>query len=163
MAGTAQCAFLRRAPGQSPVPERLCTVEQAGVSVSLKPGPRYLELTCELPVTPNDDCYEPCLSRDGRFVVFSSYASNLVANDQNRTSDVFCYDRQTSKVELISHRPDGHPGNGPSYSPTVSADGSVIAFASRATDLDPAGSLVYVWERASGRVSAEPGSGDGGR
>ncbi len=44
----------------------------------------------------------PDISADGRFVAFSSGASNLVANDDNNNVDVFLLDRQQGTIEIVS-------------------------------------------------------------
>ncbi|NLI85497.1 MAG: hypothetical protein GX440_08935, partial [Propionibacterium sp.] len=41
----------------------------------------------------NSDSYEPAVSADGRWVVYRSDASNLVAGDTNGSYDVFVWDR----------------------------------------------------------------------
>jgi Tol biopolymer transport system component len=74
-------------------------------------------------------------SSDGRYIAFSSSASDLVAEDNNGTGDVFVFDRRTSRLERVSSREDGASANGPSRSPTLSASGQFIAFASEATEL----------------------------
>ena len=74
-------------------------------------------------------------SADGRFVVFSSFASDLVPVDNNGLEDVFLFDRQTGSVTLISRSASGQAGNGPSRGPVISADGVTIAFESSATNL----------------------------
>jgi hypothetical protein len=69
-------------------------------------------------------------------VLFSSKASNLVPNDTNGYTDVFLRDRQLGLTYLLSaNSKTGHPGNGPSATPVLSADGSTIIFASLANDL----------------------------
>ncbi len=75
-------------------------------------------------------------SADGRYVVFVSQASNLVAGDTNNTSDVFRYDRLNDEIDLVSiNRHGTGTGNSFSGSPTISADGSRVAFESFASDL----------------------------
>jgi Tol biopolymer transport system component len=70
------------------------------------------------------------ISTDGRFVVFTSDARNLVAGqvDTNGGRDVFLYDRSTDSVKLVSHRStDPTPltprfaGNGGCKDPVISA------------------------------------------
>ena len=78
---------------------------------------------------------QPVLSADGRFVVFASSASNLVANDTNARVDVFIRDLDTGMVERVSIASDGTQGNGTSNSPVVSADGRLVAFGSYASTL----------------------------
>jgi phage terminase large subunit-like protein len=45
---------------------------------------------------------ETTISADGRFVAFSSSASNLVAGDTNKATDVFLRDRETGTTTLVS-------------------------------------------------------------
>lgn len=82
------------------------------------------------------------ISADGRFVAFTSDASNLVDGDENGMVDVFVYDRQTSITQMVSVTPDGAPGNGASgirievgSKTSVSANGRFIAFHSFASNL----------------------------
>jgi RHS repeat-associated protein len=75
------------------------------------------------------------VSADGRFVVFESDATNLVANDLNGRRDVFIRDLQLGTTSLVSANPLALPGNGDSSEPSISDDGRFIAFASEASDL----------------------------
>jgi Tol biopolymer transport system component len=77
---------------------------------------------------PNDNSYGHDLSADGRFIVFYSYASNLVPGDGNDASDVFLYDRSTGSTERLSVRFDGGELVGPSEVPSISDDGRYVAF-----------------------------------
>ena len=77
----------------------------------------------------------PDISADGRYVVFESHATNLVAGDDNRKQDVFLHDRQTHVTTRVSVASDGTQGDDESYWPTISADGRYVAFSSRATNL----------------------------
>jgi len=74
-------------------------------------------------------------SADGRFVVFSTASSNLVANDNNGEEDVFLYDRISNEVQLVSRAPNGETGNAASHSAAISADGSTVVFETSATNL----------------------------
>jgi Tol biopolymer transport system component len=75
------------------------------------------------------------ISADGRFVTFSSSASNLVAGDTNDAGDVFLHDRLTGTTTRVSVGSAGAQGNGGSGAPTVSDDGRFVAFISGATNL----------------------------
>jgi Tol biopolymer transport system component len=75
------------------------------------------------------------LSADGRYVVFESTASNLVPNDTNGRSDIFWVDRQTGEIRCVSKSMLGVPTDGHSVQPSISADGSIVAFASFATNM----------------------------
>lgn len=86
-------------------------------------------------VQANADCNTPDISDDGQVIAFQSAASNLFAGANNGIAQVFARVLATSRTELISRAQGGFPGDGASAFPAVSADGSVIAFESRATNL----------------------------
>ena len=75
------------------------------------------------------------ISGDGRFVVFESEASNLVAGDTNGVSDVFLRDRVLGTTERVSEGAGGSQANGPSHSfgNAVSDNGRYVLFFSEAT------------------------------
>jgi Tol biopolymer transport system component len=77
----------------------------------------------------------PSISADGRYVAFASGASNLVAGDTNRATDVFVRDLQTETTTRVSVDGDGAQGNETSYAPSISADGRYVAFVSNARNL----------------------------
>src|SRR5204862_6499305 len=79
----------------------------------------------------------PTLSADGRYVAFSSSATNLVPGDTNGQSDVFVHDRQTRTTERVSVASAGIEGHGWSDRPAISANGRFVAFVSAAPDLVP--------------------------
>ncbi len=85
----------------------------------------------------NGSSGSPALSADGRYVTFSSRASNLVPGDNERESDVFVYDRTTRTIERVSVSGTGDEGNNFSGSPSLSADGRYVTFSSRASNLVP--------------------------
>lgn len=76
------------------------------------------------------------LSSDGRYVAFSSNATNLHPGDTSGTLDTFVKDLVSGAVELASDTPAGVGADALSIAPTISADGSLVAFATPATDLD---------------------------
>src|SRR3954453_6718010 len=105
----------------------------------------------------------PSASADGRYVAFSSWADNVVPNDANGESDVFVRDLQTGTTRLVSVASDGTQANGASFTPSISADGDVVAFRSDATNLvanDTEGFVdVFVHTMSTGRtirVSQQP-------
>jgi Tol biopolymer transport system component len=77
----------------------------------------------------------PSISADGRYVAFTSYASNLVSGDTNNTSDIFVYDTVTNTTRRVSVASDGTQGNNHSLYPDISADGRYVAFKSYANNL----------------------------
>jgi hypothetical protein len=83
----------------------------------------------------NAEAQYPSMSADGRFVVLTSSATNLVAGDTNGTADVFIHDRQTGQTARVSIADDGTQGNGGSTQPKVSGDGRFVAFESSASNL----------------------------
>jgi Tol biopolymer transport system component len=98
--------------------------------------------------------FEPSISGDGRFVVFPSFATNLVAGDSGGHMDIFVRDRWTSTTERLSVSSGGVQGNGRSDTPRISAEGRFVVFSSDATNL-VAGDTdqvrgVFVRDRASG-------------
>lgn len=102
------------------------------------------------------------ISSDGRFVTFSSWATNLVPGDSNAVADVFVRDRQDGRTERASLSSNSQQGNARSYGSSISANGRFVAFHSRATNLvanDTNGTAdVFVRDRLSGsteRVSVD--------
>lgn len=106
-------------------------------------------------VEANASSFAPQISADGRFVVYYSSADNLVtspAMQPNGVDDIFIYDRKrftTYQLSGILGTASGSGGfsvvteaDGSSSMPTIAGDGKsktksyVIAFESRATDLD---------------------------
>ena len=83
----------------------------------------------------NNSSIKTQLSADGRYLVFESAASNLVANDTNGVSDVFRRDLVLGTTVLVSTAIGGSAANSSSHSPVVSADGRHVAFHSFASNL----------------------------
>ncbi len=77
----------------------------------------------------------PSISADGRFVAFESNSTNLVAGDTNNNSDIFVRDRLTNITTRLSINSTGTQGNIGSFNPSISADGSFVAFDSLADNL----------------------------
>ena len=75
------------------------------------------------------------ISGDGRFVAFESDATNLVPGDTNNRRDIFIRDRLTNTTTRVSVDSAGNQGNSDSTTPSISADGRFVAFASNATNL----------------------------
>jgi hypothetical protein len=77
------------------------------------------------------------ISRDGRYVAFDSYATNLDPSDTLAFNvlDIFVHDRETGVTTLESASSTGAQGNSESETPAISADGQSLAFASFATNL----------------------------
>jgi Tol biopolymer transport system component len=103
----------------------------------------------------NGESDEPSISAAGRFVAFSSHASNFVAHDRNENSDVFLRDLRMGTTTLVSVASNGAQANSWSGQPSISADGRLVAFASLASNLAPVRGLnhrVYVHDRRTGKT-----------
>lgn len=81
-------------------------------------------------------CDSAVITGDGRYVVFETAASNLVASDANGYADVFVKDLQTGKTLLASAGSTGTQGNAAAGCASISSDGRYVAFCSTATNLD---------------------------
>jgi len=75
------------------------------------------------------------ISGDGRFAIFRSVASNLVAGDSNGFADVFIHDRQTGMTAAVSVDSQCGQANGHSSYPAISSDGRLAGFNSLASNL----------------------------
>jgi Tol biopolymer transport system component len=75
------------------------------------------------------------ISADGRYVVFASQATDLVAGDTNQVGDIFLRDRFAGTTVLVSIGADGSPADGDSRNPVITPDGRFVAFESDATNL----------------------------
>lgn len=122
------------------------------------------------PVTTGEDASsQGGISADGRFVVYSSSATNLFTGQASgaNTGNIFVFDRSTGLNTLVSHTaasattPSGH-----SFSSSISADGRWIFFESTATDLVPGaadtnGKLdLFLYDRLSGAITLISHTGD---
>lgn len=73
------------------------------------------------------------ISEDGRFVVFSSSATNLATGDTNAYQDVFIRDRQLGITARVSVASSGAEANYVSGAADLSDDGRYVAFVSAAS------------------------------
>ena len=101
----------------------------------------------------------PSMSANGRYVVFVSGSSNLVAGDVDSQFyyDIFVRDLQTGDVRKASTSASGAEGNGGSmYTPVISGDGRYVAFASNASNLVPGDTNgvfdIFVKDMQSGEI-----------
>ena len=96
------------------------------------------------------------ISDDGRYVVFSSYATNLVADAQGSYAKIFLHDRNTVETILVSRGDDGNVSNAHSALPQISGNGRWVTYQSYATNLVPGDTNqqqdVYLYDVASGRT-----------
>jgi Domain of unknown function DUF11/WD40-like Beta Propeller Repeat len=87
------------------------------------------------PANPVDMEFYPQINADGRYVTFTSGASNLVSGDNNDAADIFVHDRLMHKTDRISVTPNGKQGNESSSYSSITADGRYVAFLSEASNL----------------------------
>lgn len=84
----------------------------------------------------NAQASQGAISADGRYVVFSSQATNLDGRVRASSVNVFRHDRATGETLLVNLNRFGSPSfSGDAFSPSVSADGRYVAFLSSVTDL----------------------------
>ena len=118
------------------------------------------------------DSTAPAISGDGRRVVFTSTApldtvSVNLARGAAPVRLVFLHDAVTGTTRRISTAKDGRAPNGPSYFPTISADGRRVAFVSTATNLaidgrSPRQESLYLFDVEGGRLRLASRSATGG-
>jgi Tol biopolymer transport system component len=109
----------------------------------------------------NENSNSPSISADGRYVAFESDADNLVADDNNGSTDVFVHDRQTGATTRVSVDLAGVEDTGDSNNPSISADGSSVTFQSDADDL-VAGDTNFAPDIFVDDLQAGAGEGGGG-
>lgn len=87
----------------------------------------------------NADSWEVSISYDGRYIAYSSDATNIVTGDSNGARDVFLYDSETGGTTRVSMVDNNTvtAGNNTSDQPFISGDGRYVAFRSLASNLVP--------------------------
>lgn len=108
----------------------------------------------------------PALSADGRVVVFAASDEQIApeAGPWRFAQQVVARTLATGANVLVSRGPDGTPANRDADSPSINADGSVVAFASSATNLLPGrgGNVrqaVFARNLATGALAGPPAFG----
>jgi Tol biopolymer transport system component len=105
----------------------------------------------------DNNSYNPAISADGSTIAYYSQATNLVAGDTNGVNDIFAYDVASGTTTRVSVATGGGQSDGDSFYPVVSADGSTIAYDSRATNLVAGDSNgfdnVYAYDVATGTTT----------
>jgi hypothetical protein len=105
----------------------------------------------------NSDSTLPVISADGKFIVFQSQASNLVANDTNNAIDIFLYDVEIKTVSRISPDTDNFGKRTSSEAPNLDATGRWITYKAQSERVVQ-GNFVYVddiylYDRLSGQTT----------
>ena len=85
--------------------------------------------------TANGQSASGWISPDGRWVAFSSSASDLVPNDVNNQTDVFLRDLLTGNITLVSQSSTGGAADRGADYPSISRDGQFVSFWSFSTNL----------------------------
>ena len=113
----------------------------------------------------NGEAKRGAISVDGRFVVFSSEASNLVPDDTNGWPDVFVHNRETGGTTRVSVASNGTQGNGASWGGSISADNRFVVFGSSASNLVSSDTNgvddVFVHDRLTGTTTRVSLASDG--
>jgi Tol biopolymer transport system component len=93
----------------------------------------------DAPVEGNGDAVDPAISADGLVVAFESDATNLVDGDTNSARDIFVWQANDRDVGLqrVSVSSTGAEGDSISSQASLSAKGTIVAFASGASTLTP--------------------------
>jgi Tol biopolymer transport system component len=99
-----------------------------------------------------DTTFPASFSRDGRFLVYSSNASNLVAGDTNGSVDVFLRDRLLKLTELVGVDSSGAQFGPGSTMGRLSADGRFVGFSSGSCSSGPCQVDALLRDRAAGRT-----------
>jgi Tol biopolymer transport system component len=122
-------------------------------------GDLMLASTSDTGVKGNNSATNPplsSLSADGRVVAFHSSATNLDAGDLSNENDVYVKNLDTGDLTLASTSDTGVKGNGGSGDPSVSDDGTHVAFVSAATNFDaedaPDEADIYVKDLITGDI-----------
>ena len=122
----------------------------------MQAGQNRLASVTTLPADPSGSSEFASLSRDRRFVAFTSRADNLVSIDDNGKRDVFVLDRQSGRTTLVSVSSQGVQANDDAGAPSISADGRYVAFDSYASNLVPGDlnglSDVFLHDRTTGET-----------
>ncbi len=88
-------------------------------------------------VEANGQSSKPSISANGNVVAFESDSDNLVADDTNFSLDIFVRNRSNGTTERVSVNSDGDESNSSSFNPSISSDGTKVAFLSDSSNLVP--------------------------
>jgi archaellum component FlaF (FlaF/FlaG flagellin family) len=109
--------------------------------------------------------YQSDISGDGRFVTFTTLATNLAPGDANNTEDIYVHDRIKNVTERVSSTASGEAGDSASTAPAISADGRFVTYYSFATNLAPGDTDnnrdIYVYDRKKDATALASVSSDG--
>jgi Tol biopolymer transport system component len=136
--------------------------EGANVNVDIYVFDAFLEETTKVSVRPGGvwtdlNSWQPVISADGRHVAFTSGDGGLVPGDVNSPQDIFVCDLDTGVIERVSVSTAGGEGTDRNGVASISQDGSVVAWWSRATELVAGDSNgqddIFVRDRTAGTTT----------
>ena len=109
---------------------------------------------------------KPSISGNGRYVAFTTTATNMVPDDNNNAQDVFVVDTETDSVRRVSVDANGKEGNGDSpigqgEKIAISYDGKWTAFNSKAKNLGAPDYNFFMHNSATGETKAVTTGSDG--
>jgi len=102
------------------------------------------------------------MSATGRYVVFSTQATNIVAGT-SLPGQIYRYDNETGAIVKVSTTPAGVDANFTCEDPSISLDGRYVAFETVSTNLanDPDADDIYVKDVTSGALARVSVKADG--
>ncbi|MBI5435005.1 MAG: PD40 domain-containing protein [Planctomycetes bacterium] len=80
----------------------------------------------------NSPSVAPRITPDGRYVAYSSPATNLVSGDVNNSTDAFVWDRQSNRLELVSVTSTGMQATQGVGAAAITADGRYVLLSTSA-------------------------------
>lgn len=101
----------------------------------------------------------PAISGDGRYIAFSTTASNMIAENKNSFQQVYIYDINTNTTVLASKDIKGVPGNedspiGQGEKIAISFDGLWVAFSTKTTNLGAPSANIVMHNMSTGENRA---------
>ena len=109
----------------------------------------------------NLDSFDPSISADGRYVAYTSFATDIVTDgpeSQYWNSDVYRYDRVTGTTVRASGAHGGGESDRGAYDPAISGDGRYVAFGSPATNLIGPADPDAFWQQGAYRRDLDTGA-----
>jgi Tol biopolymer transport system component len=76
----------------------------------------------------SEHCEEAMISADGKSIVFASYAKDLNVPTPSRFKEIYRYDTESGKLEMVTKDASGKPFEFWCESPSINGDGSLVSF-----------------------------------
>ncbi|MFF2045324.1 hypothetical protein ACFVVX_33405 [Kitasatospora sp. NPDC058170] len=111
---------------------------------------------------PDSQSWSQGVSADGRYALFTSWATNLVSQPAKSARDAYVRDLRTGRTERVNLSDDGNALDGFTDYVAINADGRYVAFDSEAADVVAGKQVqgrdeVYVRDRWTGRTELVSG------